>query len=115
MIERNLLKIGDNLQINMDYTTDTDEFLILTDDRIKCHVFICMLAYYVMWNMRQRLKPLTNADGVGENRKYSFDYILENLKAIRRETVNFMGAKTKVISTPNEKQTHILNLLWVKL
>ena len=99
----------------MDYTTDTDEFLILTDDRIKCHVFICMLAYYVMWNMRQRLKPLTNADGVGENRKYSFDYILENLKAIRRETVNFMGAKTKVISTPNEKQTHILNLLWVKL
>jgi transposase len=24
-----------------------------TDTRIKCHVFICMLAYYVMWHMRQ--------------------------------------------------------------
>ncbi len=29
MSERNLLKIGDNLQVNVDYTTDTDEFLIL--------------------------------------------------------------------------------------
>ena len=29
MEERNLLKMGDNLQINVDYTTDTDEFLIL--------------------------------------------------------------------------------------
>jgi hypothetical protein len=29
MTERNLLKIGDNLQVNVDYTTDTDEFLIL--------------------------------------------------------------------------------------
>jgi hypothetical protein len=27
--ERNLLKFGDNLQINVDYTTDTDDFLIL--------------------------------------------------------------------------------------
>ena len=29
MCERNLLKIGDNIQINVDYTSDTDEFLIL--------------------------------------------------------------------------------------
>jgi hypothetical protein len=29
MEERNLLKSGDNLQINIDYTTDTDDFLIL--------------------------------------------------------------------------------------
>ena len=29
MNERNLLQAGDNLQINVDYTTDTDEFLIL--------------------------------------------------------------------------------------
>ena len=29
MRERNLLKIGDNIQINVDYTSDSDEFLIL--------------------------------------------------------------------------------------
>lgn len=26
--------------------------------RVRAHVFLCMLAYYVEWNMRQRLKPI---------------------------------------------------------
>jgi hypothetical protein len=47
-----------------------------TDDRIQCHVFICMLAYYVMWHMNQRLRPLYEADGIGANRKYSFHYVI---------------------------------------
>jgi len=84
-----------------------------TDDRIKCHVFLCMLAYYVMWHMRQRLIPLKEIDGVGSNRKYSFDYVMKILGAIRRETVSFMDAQTNIISTPNEEQIHILNLLRV--
>ena len=29
-----------------------------TPDRVRAHVFLCMLAYYVEWHMRQRLKPL---------------------------------------------------------
>ena len=28
------------------------------DRRVRAHVFLCMLAYYVEWHMRQRLKPL---------------------------------------------------------
>lgn len=32
------------------------------DDRIRAHVFICMLAYYVEWHMRERLRPLLFAD-----------------------------------------------------
>lgn len=84
-----------------------------TDDRIKCHVFICMLAYYIVWNMRQKLVPLCEIDGVGENRRYSFDFIIESLKAIRCETVQFMDAKTNIITTPNKEQAHILNLLGV--
>jgi len=28
------------------------------DDRIRAHVFLCMLAYYVEWHMRERLKPI---------------------------------------------------------
>ena len=27
-------------------------------DRVRAHVFLCMLAYYVEWHMRERLKPL---------------------------------------------------------
>ena len=29
-----------------------------TADRVRAHVFLCMLAYYVEWHMRARLKPL---------------------------------------------------------
>ena len=60
-----------------------------TDDRIKCHVFICMLAYYVMWHMKQLLQPLFEIDGKGAGRKYTFDYIMETLKCIRKNTVEF--------------------------
>ena len=84
-----------------------------TDDRIKCHVFICMLSYYVMWHMVQRLKPLADIDGVGANRKYTFDYILETLKSVRYDTVEIMDAQTNIVTTPNEEQSHILNLLGV--
>jgi transposase len=84
-----------------------------TDERIKCHVFICMLAYYIMWHMRQRLKPLCDVDGVGKDRKFSFDYIIETLKAIRSESVKFMDAHTTIISTPTSEQSNILNLLAV--
>lgn len=29
-----------------------------TEPRVRAHVFLCMLAYYVQWHMRQRLKPM---------------------------------------------------------
>ena len=29
-----------------------------TAERVRAHVFLCMLAYYVEWHMRQRLRPL---------------------------------------------------------
>ena len=29
-----------------------------SEPRVRAHVFLCMLAYYVEWHMRQRLKPL---------------------------------------------------------
>lgn len=29
-----------------------------TADRVRCHILLCMLAYYVEWHMRQALKPL---------------------------------------------------------
>ena len=29
-----------------------------TPERVRAHVFLCMLAYYVEWHMRQKLKPM---------------------------------------------------------
>ena len=84
-----------------------------TDDRIKCHVFICMLAYYIMWHMRHRLKPLEEIDGVGGNRKYSFAHVIECLKSIRINEVMFLDAEVSVVNSPSDEQSHILDLLAV--
>jgi transposase len=86
-----------------------------TDDRIRCHVFICMLAYYVMWHVNQRLKPIFAADGVGKERKYTFDYIIETLKCIRKNTVDVCGNISSVITTPTAEQKRILELLEVEV
>lgn len=32
------------------------------EDRIRSHVFVCMLAYYVEWHMREQLRPVLFAD-----------------------------------------------------
>ena len=86
-----------------------------TDERIKCHVFICMLAYYVMWHMKQRLQPLFETDKQGGSRKYTFDNIIEILKSIRKETVEFINTQSTVITTPTKVQKRILELLSVKI
>lgn len=33
-----------------------------TEERIKSHVFLCMLCYYVEWHLQQRLQPILYAD-----------------------------------------------------
>jgi len=33
-----------------------------TEDRVRAHIFLCMLAYYVEWHMREALRPLLFAD-----------------------------------------------------
>ena len=86
-----------------------------TDDRIKCHVFICMLSYYVMWHMNQKLKPIFDSDGVGKNRKFTFDYIIESLKCIRQEEITLCENTSHIITTPNEEQNHILQLLEIAI
>jgi transposase len=86
-----------------------------TDDRIKCHVFICMLAYYVMWHMKQRLKPLFESDGKGAGRKYTFDYVMETMKCIRKESVDFCNVSSSVITEPTGEQRRILQLLEVNI
>jgi len=86
-----------------------------TDDRIRCHVFICMLVYYLQWHMMQRLKPLFEKDGKYKNRFWTFENVIERLKSIRREEIHVSGTTCKIVTDPDEDQRKILDLLNVKL
>ncbi len=86
-----------------------------TDDRIRCHVFICMLAYYLEWHMMQRLQPLFKTNGKYKNRFWTFENVIERLKSIRREEIHVSGATFKIVTDPDNDQLTILNLLNVKL
>ena len=53
-------------------------------ERVKAHIFLCMLAYYVEWHMKEKLKSVLFED--------------EEIEKINEETLNFVrseGAKEK--------------------
>jgi transposase len=86
-----------------------------TDDRIRAHVFLCMLAYYVQWHMNQRLQPLFASDGVGKHREWAFDNVIARLAAIRREKVRLAEVEFHQITVPEPDQQRILDLLDTRL
>jgi len=63
-------------------------------DRVRAHVFICMLAYYVEWHMRQKLSPILFEDDDKEQAKALRESIVApaqrspkaNRKASRKRT-----------------------------
>jgi transposase len=85
------------------------------DDRIRCHVFLCMLAYYVQWHMEQRLAPLFKENGVGEERRWTFRGIIDSLKQITRNKVSANGVVFYQNSIPTDEQKQILKLLRVNM
>jgi len=86
-----------------------------TDDRIDAHVFVCMLSYYLIWHMKKRLMPLFDEDEVGSSKKYTLTSVIERLKSIRQEKVNFQGIITFSITKPDDEQQKILDLLGVSI
>lgn len=86
------------------------------DERIEAHIFIVMLAYYLQWHAMEKLKPLFEFDGEGKDRRWTFETVVERLKSIRRvdNLINGVLVKTN-ISTPDNEQAEILNLLGVKM
>jgi len=85
------------------------------DDRIRAHVFLCMLAYYVQWHMSQRLQPLFEKGGEGKKREWTFKNVIERLKSIRRQRVSMGGVDFDVLTSPESDQEEIMRLLEVKL
>jgi len=84
------------------------------DDRIRAHVFLCMLAYYVQWHMQQALMPLMQ-EGKGKNRRWTFVNIIETLKQITRNKVTVEGVELFKISQPTQHQRKILRLMKIFL
>lgn len=86
------------------------------DERIEAHIFIVMLAYYLQWHAMEKLRPLFELDGDGKDRRWTFETVVERLKSIRRVDNLIKGVLVKTnISTPDNEQAEILNLLGVKL
>ncbi|MCK4982526.1 MAG: transposase, partial [Victivallaceae bacterium] len=87
-----------------------------SDDRIKAHIFIVMLAYYLQWHAMQKLQPLFDEDGKGKDKRWTFEGIIDRLKSIRKVENLIDGTVVKTnISTLDEEQQQILKLLEVKL
>ena len=86
------------------------------EQRIRAHVFVCMLAYYLQWHLWRRLRPLWEEDGKGKNRRWSWPVVMEQLRSIRvvglwREET-FLGYK---MIRPTPQQQRILDLAGVSL
>ncbi len=85
------------------------------DQRIKAHVFLCMLAYYVQWHMQKRLGPLFKKNKRGWERRWTFKQVIETLKMITRNRVEANGAFFYRNTVPNEGQKYILDLIGVEM
>jgi hypothetical protein len=85
------------------------------DERIRSHVFLCMLAYYLQWHMEQRLAPLFATDGKGQERRWTFRGVIDCLAQITRNRVTVNGAEFYQNSTPTPEQDEMLRLLQVSL
>src|SRR5207302_9745550 len=112
------------------------------EDRVRAHLFICMLAYYVRWHLERAWAPLlfkdeerpTVADVVAPARRsasalakartqrlpdqtaaHSFRGLLTQLATLTRNTVRVPGhaATFDKLAVPTDLQRHALQLLGV--
>jgi transposase len=86
-----------------------------TDERIRSHVFLCMLSYYLQWHMEQRLAPLFAADGQGSERRWTFHGVIECLAQITRNRVAVNGVEFDQNSMLTPEQEEILGLLQIAM
>ena len=82
-----------------------------TDDRIRSHLFICMMAYHLQWHLTQRLRPLFESDGQGKNWQSTIQNVLETLQGIRQERAKFNAMVVEITTQPGPDQPRIPDLL----
>lgn len=111
-------------------------------ERVRSHVFLCMLAAYITWHLRQTLAPLTytdehiphRADPVSSAQRSpsaktkdadkkttdrlpvrGFRDLLEHLSKLNRETINFAGQRIEKITNPTPTQRRVFELIGVPI
>ena len=82
-----------------------------TDERIKGHVFMCMLAYYLEWHLAKRLHSFFAKDGKGADRRWTVKGIIDRLSQIQSNRVKLQGVEFDQITEADDEQKEILNLL----
>ncbi len=82
-----------------------------TADQIRAHVFLCMLAYYLQWNMTQRLQPLLDSDGADSEREWTFAGVIDCLKSRQQHTILLNGVEFIQDGEWTEDQQQIVDLL----
>jgi transposase len=107
-------------------------------ERVHSHVFLCMLAAYITWHLRQALAPLTYTDEHIPHRNdpvsaaqrspqaknkdankttpdelpvRSFQDLLRHLGTLNRETIRFAGQDIEKITNPTPTQRRVFELL----
>jgi hypothetical protein len=110
-----------------------------TEDRVRAHVFICMLALYLVWHLRRAWAPLCFTDEAPPLRTdpvapahrsgaalakvsarkgddgqplHSFATLIDSLAALTRNTITFSGgAQVTKLSIPTVLQRRAFELL----
>ena len=77
-----------------------------TDDRIKAHVFLCMLSYYLLWHLNKLLIPF-----YANRPNYTRDHVLEVMKSLQKCKLTIADITTETIAEPTENQRIIQNLV----
>lgn len=81
------------------------------EDRVRAHTFLCLLAYYVVWHLRQRLQPLlTDPDDPASLRG-----LLDPLSTLQRHTVELAGQTVTVLTEPDDAHRAIFDALQVRV
>jgi len=79
-----------------------------TDERIKAHVFICMLSYYLLWHMNRALKQLYEDPKYPE---FTQNHVIETMKVLQKLKLTVGSITTDTIAEPNEMQRYIQKLV----
>lgn len=78
-----------------------------TDERIKSHVFICMLSYYLLWHFNKALSTLHK-----ENPKtYTFTFLIEIMKSLQKSKITMGDVSTYIVASPSASQEKIQYLV----
>jgi hypothetical protein len=73
------------------------------DDRIRSHVLLFLLAYYVYWHMQQRPHPLFEKDSQGKDREWTMENGIKHWHGIRKQRVSVASTEFDPISQPTEQ------------